>query len=403
MNRSRASHQAEGALIVGGGIAGLATAIALKNIAGVKNINILEASSQQDFHNIDRGAALFLGPNGLKALRTIGGEKLMHQVIVFGTKITGSEIVMPGQTMVIPDTAEQKAGLPNVMIRWGILRSLLESQLGEETSISYNKNITADALNYPTFADSAPMIVAADGIYSSFGPLVRDDTTSNLKDNGRVNIKAVAPIEMMNHCGQTKASFAPDGSVACFAGPAGEGYTYWGISFADSKLSDGTTSRFVDSDEEDLSLVKEKILQALSSNKSFAFATELIAATDAADFYIRRSEESVAIGPSLTRDTVVLVGDSAHAMAASYGQCPNFALEDAATLGWCIRDQRGHKNLEDALVDYSNARVDRCAEMADRASVRLSKETKGQNTEDVWDFIFGWESPMSAADMQAIG
>jgi 2-polyprenyl-6-methoxyphenol hydroxylase-like FAD-dependent oxidoreductase len=401
MNRSRASFEAEGAVIVGGGIAGLATAIALKNVAGVKDITILEASSEQDFQDVNQGSALLLGPNGLKALRAIAGEKLMNQVIDSGTKITGNEIQMPGQTMVLPDTAEQKTGLPNVMIRWGVMRRLLHNHLNEDVKISYDKRVTPEHMKYAPFVDSTSMCIAADGIYSSFAPMVRGDSISNLKDNGRVNIKGVAPMEMRDHCGQTKASFAPDGSVACFAGPAGEGYTYWGISFKDSE-SGGKTTPFVNGTE-DPSFVKEKLLEALASNKAFAFATELVNDTDCDDFFIRRSEESIQIGPSLTKNKVVLVGDAAHAMTASYGQCPNFALEDAATLGWCIRDCRPNCELEDALDDYSNARVDRCAEMADRSSVRFAKATKGQNTEDVWDFIFGWKSPMALADMQAIG
>mmetsp|Transcript_20939 Transcript_20939/g.34590 ORF Transcript_20939/g.34590 Transcript_20939/m.34590 type:complete len:406 (+) Transcript_20939:294-1511(+) len=401
--RSRASLQAEGSMIVGGGIAGLATAIALNNVAGVRNVSILEASSHEEFNDTSLGAALFLGPNGLKALRAIGGNKLMNQVIESGTRITGNEVTMPGQTMVIPDTAEQKTGLPNVMVRWGVMRSILQNHLSDGVKVSNGKTVTAeDFLKYPSFAESAPMLVAADGIRSSFAPMVRGDTISNLKDNGRTNIKAVAPTEMFDHCGKTKASFAPDGSVACFAGPAGEGYTYWAISIADSVVAaeGGTTTRFVDGTE-DLSIVKEKLLETLSTKKAFAFAIELITDTESDNFFVGRSEESLEIGPSLCQDKVVLIGDAAHAMAASYGQCPNFALEDAATLAWCIRDSK--KELEDAMDDYSNARVDRCAEMAERASVRLSKATKGENTEDVWDFIFDWKSPMSASDMQTVG
>eukprot|EP00957_Ditylum_brightwellii_P123248 9397127-Ditylum_brightwellii.AAC.1 len=81
--------------------------------------------------------------------------------------------------------------------------------------------------------------------------------------------------------------------------------------------------------------------------------------------YASRSAEQVKIGPYLQKDgKVVLVGDSAHAMPLSYGQSAAFALEDAAVLACCIRD---NNSVESALNAYSERRVSRCVEMTQRS------------------------------------
>ena len=72
--RSRASREADGVVVVGGGLAGLATAAALTRVAGVQRVTVLECSSAADFADEEAGAAAQLGPNGLRALRFFGGE-----------------------------------------------------------------------------------------------------------------------------------------------------------------------------------------------------------------------------------------------------------------------------------------------------------------------------------------
>mmetsp|Transcript_1004 Transcript_1004/g.2894 ORF Transcript_1004/g.2894 Transcript_1004/m.2894 type:complete len:83 (-) Transcript_1004:300-548(-) len=78
-------------------------------------------------------------------------------------------------------------------------------------------------------------------------------------------------------------------------------------------------------------------------------------------------------------------------MSPSYGQGPNFALEDAATLGACVRD--GDRRLTSALRAYEECRLDRCAEMLRRSAERAAKATRGEAAEDVSKWIFQWEVP----------
>ena len=84
--------------------------------------------------------------------------------------------------------------------------------------------------------------------------------------------------------GHTYASFAPDGSVAMFAGPTGEDMAYWAISAADSvnKEENDASATFMD----DLRIgadsrvtkesIKDTFLTKLHTLNSDAYVTSVI-------------------------------------------------------------------------------------------------------------------------------
>lgn len=429
--RSPAAAALDGTVVLGGGIAGLSTAAALRSIAGVRNIRILEKLDADSFANDRSGAAAQLGPNGLKALKAIGGEELVGEVVNAGTKLVGNTMLIPNmpQPMTIPDTAEADTGLPQVLMRWGVLRMLLSDMVPSDC-ISHG--IGHDVLGYTAKdgggvrlvqADgseigppSAPLIVAADGIYSTFRQCLAtdtcalddiDDRAAGIKYNKRVNIKAVTEgvldqnQYMSNH---TYSFFSPDGGVACFAGPAGEGYTYWAISVADNtENDDDAVSEECDvmelvkckkSAHQKKVLIKDALLDKVRGlNEPLAnFAVEKIESTHPEYIYVQHSEEAEEIGPCLVSSdgNVVLVGDAGHSMAPSYGQAANFALEDAASLAVCVR---GADDVASALKAYEESRLERCREMQQRSADRAAKAMKGENIEDVSKWIFAWDVP----------
>lgn len=439
--KSNAATQAEGTVIVGGGIAGLAVAAALRNVAGVSNVKVLEASNKSDFANTKSGAAAQLGPNGLRALNFISSssnnndDDMVQKVLDMGGILEGNVMMMPGgQTMAIPDTSQSDTGIPQVLVRWGMLRSLLADQLPEDVVITdAGKDIAGyqsscdddDNSQHVTIIDasgnpigdhlsSTPLIIGADGVRSAFRALVRNDVThlttditdasgEDVKYGGRINIKAVVHKSLGEEykSGHTHAAFAPDGSVAVFAGPAGEGLTYWAISVADSIKEGGEDAvTFIDGlpTGGDGKLAKDSLkeklltkLNTLDSDPYIETVIDLINETSAEEIFCQKSEEAKELGnhPLHSADgRIVLAGDAAHAMSASYGQAANFALEDAATLAACIRDG---DDLGEALKDYSKKRLDRCIEMQARSAERAAKAMKGEQVEDVSKWIFQWE------------
>lgn len=414
----------------------------------VSNVKVLEASSKEDFNNAKNGAAAQLGPNGLRALNFIcssssssddNKEDMIQKVLDMGGILEGNVMMLPGQQMAIPDTTQVDTDIPQVLVRWGMLRSLLADQLPDDVVITdAGKDIAGYELNKTSNDEdgsvtmitssgnpigdlsSTPLIVGADGVRSTFRALVRKDVThltapeddigdvscEDVKYGGRINIKAVVNKSLGDEykSGHTHAAFAPDGSVAIFAGPAGDGATYWAISVADSVVGDGegaNTATFIDdlpTNEADGKVSKESLkeklltkLNGLDSTDYIQSVITLIDETDAEDIFCQKSEEAKELGnhPLHSKDgRIVLAGDAAHAMSASYGQAANFALEDAATLAACIRDG---ENLVDALKDYSAKRLDRCIEMQTRSAERAAKAMKGEQVEDVSKWIFQWE------------
>ena len=447
MSLTNKNNAAINPIIVGGGISGLATALALQNICNITSFKVLEQSSHESFLKDDGiGAGVQLGPNGLKALRFIGGEELMQKVIQVGAKLEGNALVIPGkggidQPMFMPDT-----GMSQIFVRWSVLRSILRDLIPEENIVT---NIGEDVTGYQVTGDgcvelidqsgsvvyplddstrtsssssshsSHSLIIGADGVSSICRYLVQTNlqqipseeintaTTRDVKDTGRINIKAVVPKKLGSSfkAGYTYAYFAANGGIGCFAGPAGKDHTYWAISIADEKdeeCESGSESGEIQMKQflagvTDLNEVKLALLSKLASLEcaDCQFIMDMIDVTDPETIYMARSKEALQIGPHLATDDgkIVLVGDAAHAMSGSYGQNPSFGLEGAAELAVCIRDS---DCIETALERYSRIRVGRCIEMQKRSAERAEKAMKGeQGLEDVSKWIHEWDIDVS--------
>jgi 2-polyprenyl-6-methoxyphenol hydroxylase-like FAD-dependent oxidoreductase len=437
-------------LIVGGGLAGLATASALVNVAKILSVRVLEATSEESFSDPTAGAAIQLGPNGLRALKYVfakDGEKVVAEILAQGTTTKGNVLLgLPGVgKMTIPDMAESETGLPQVLIPWGALRATLKKNLPDSVSVVTGQgqafsgykveengavsplmHCKGHGLGIDEAWNKPSLVVGADGKRSTFRQFVRLNSQmldtassealetlrgSDLNHGSRTNIKAVvqqpigsASSDFKYEDNHSYSYFAPGGGVALFAGPAGKGYTYWAISIADTPPMEGETSATSTpfaSEGGDTEQVKAKLLEALSAleypSAECDLCKTLVEKTDPTKILIQRSEEAKDIGPNLhTEDgRVVLVGDAAHAMSGSYGQAANFCFEDAATLAACLKEESESTggDTKAALEKYSSMRVSRCIEMQERSAERAAKSMKGEQIEDVSHWIFRWEAP----------
>ena len=444
--RSGAAKQADGAVVVGGGLAGLAAAAALTKVAGVQHVTVLERSSAAAFGDEQAGAAVQLGPNGLRALRFLGGEPTLAAVRSAGTELAGTAIHPAGgaATMLIPDSAQADTGLPQVVVRWGALRAALANLLpeggivtgaGSEIAgylLAGGGAVPASASGAPVAfemggrqaAIAAPLLVAADGLRSTFRPIVLAGVENvqelggaeaavggAVKDGGRTNIKAVVrqPLPPGFAAKHTHAYFSPGGGLAVFAGPAGDGWTYWAVSIADDAAAPllaaanpgrnlrasqaGVFEQFASSlGSSSGGFQLTQLLTHLISSEGdeVHFVVNLIGATDPARILLQRSEEAIAVGPALSSGDgrVVLVGDAAHGTSPDYGQAANFAMEDAAVLARCVRDA---ESLAEALQAYGEERVARCREMTARSAKGAAKAMRGEMSEDMSKWIFEWD------------
>ena len=140
-------------VIAGGGLAGLATAVALREVAGLDNVHVFERASQEHWRESGTCTGLRLTPNGLKALEQISPELLARvKSAGFVTSFFGAQMVQ---------------------IQWSTLRDTLASFLPPDT-IDYNASLTALGFKkstalavFETTKESGDVVIAADGLHSS--------------------------------------------------------------------------------------------------------------------------------------------------------------------------------------------------------------------------------------------
>jgi FAD-dependent urate hydroxylase len=182
------------AIIIGGGIGGLCTAIALRQIA----IDVRVYERTKAFEHV--GAGLAVWANAIRALRKLG---LADQVIKAGSIFRRAEIRTPsGQVLQGGDFAELERHLsePSVGIHRAELHRILVSALSTDvlhlgmkcTGVKqHGDKVTVQWANGQT--DQADCVIAADGLHS----VVRQQLFPGSKLNyaGRTSWRGIAETQ----------------------------------------------------------------------------------------------------------------------------------------------------------------------------------------------------------------
>ena len=379
----------EDAVIIGGGVAGLAAALALLRFGACDNVRVLESSSAPEFFDVSAGAAVQLTPNGLRALRLIGGDDMLQKVLDNSSEMKRTVMVLPSKETLydnlqtLPaEASSAHSDLPTVMIRWGYFRQLLAQGIPSE-SIQFKQQVRKETIPLMLSSPST-LLIAADGKHSAF-------RTTPLVSQNRINLNSIVQMKVPFPQAEstTFALLIPSG-VACFLGPAGPGWTYWGVSISVDKETDDMSFNTWHTDPESLKARALQALQATNCKETKVFQ-DVIQATPARSIYVQPSVQAE-IPPSLQEGGAILVGDAAHSMDGSYGQASSFALEDAATLSCCLAaQQKGDASTRAALQAYSDLRRNRCLEMQNKSNERAVRAMKGEQTEDITRWIYEWD------------
>ncbi|MEV6298493.1 NAD(P)/FAD-dependent oxidoreductase [Actinoplanes sp. NPDC051861] len=327
------------AIVAGGGIAGTATAIALRH-AGYAPV-IYEAKERGAD---ERGVFLTIAANGVHALRSLG----MDPARVLAGGFSTPTIALRGARGQM--LAEVPLGGPETTtIRRADLYTALRAEAeAHDIPIVYGARLASVTAGSGAvtagFEDgrdaTADLLVGADGLRSRTRKALDPDAPEphylGLLNTGGFTAGPVGP-DLAPPRGTMQMSFgrraffgwvtAPDDSVWWFANPP--------------RKQPARPGEFTDE------TWREYLL-------------DLFAGEPAGDL-IRASDEMV--GPWNTRDLrrvpvwrgerVVLVGDAAHAVAPSSGQGASMALEDAVVLGHHLRRQR---DVSEALAGYEAER-----------------------------------------------
>ena len=321
-------------LIIGGGIGGLALALALKK-AGI-SCAVYEAFDYKQ----GIGAGFNIAPNGMKVLGTLG---VADQVIAKGS-IVNDHWFRSVKGKVIAHMRNGKLGKyeqPGVSLsRAAVYEVLTEEIRTKEIEIHYGKrlrDITDEGLQVVAhFEDgtSAPgsVLIGADGIRSRTREIILPDAPRPLF-SGLIGIGGFVPMDAVpsiTATDQHSLTYIP-GSEGFFGYTgAGEGQMMWWCSLPAEEALSQTALGDVSPQS-----VREELLPRFQGYPSPV--DDLIRHTERAFKLNDMALDSLSTWHS---GKVLLIGDAAHAVSSSSGQGASLALEDALYLARLFRDSQ---------------------------------------------------------------
>ncbi|GAA3172975.1 FAD-dependent monooxygenase [Streptomyces virens] len=336
------------ATVVGGGIGGLAAALALHRRGW--HVEVLERAPE--FTEI--GAGISLWPNALHALKTLG---LADTVRALGAVETGGGVRdRRGRRLSRTDNAEleRRFGHPLVVLHRADLLRALAGALPAD-SLLPGSEVTA------VHDDGGQPVVVRRGHTSRPGLVVGAD---GLRSAVRRSLWPDAPGP--RYAGYTAWRTVTDPLAA----PPAEGAVIWGrgerfgctalpggrmYCFATASLPEGTPC---DGSEH---------AELLRRFGSWPDPVPRLLAAVPEDAVLRHDLYDLPPLPSFVRGRVALLGDAAHAMTPNLGQGACQALEDAVTLAHCLD---AVPDTTAALRSYDRLRRPRTRAVA-RRSARL--------------------------------
>ncbi len=324
------------AIIIGGGIGGLATAIALRNVG----IEVVVFERVAQLHEV--GAGLSLWANATKALKLLGLADGINKISI--PEVQGGIRSWQGEVLTTTSTQElQRAlGQPNLVLHRADLHAALLGALQTE-SVHFGQQCTGfqqDATGVTAhFANGEPvrgdLLIGADGLHS----IVRAQLHGKQKPSyaGYTAWRSVvnfAPEQLLP--GETWGAGVRFGQV-----PISGKRAYW---FAAKNALEGARSP----DGEQAELLR--IFRGWHAPIEALIEASAESAILRNDIYDR---------PPLRHwgeNRVTLLGDAAHPMTPNLGQGACQALEDAVVLARFLREAN---DIAAALRAYEAQRIPR--------------------------------------------
>jgi FAD-dependent urate hydroxylase len=352
------------AVVAGGGIAGTVAAIALHEAGFAPVIHEAHERGADE-----RGAFLTVAVNGLAALRTLGLDPARVFAAGFPTPTMALYNAGGRRLADLPLGGPDPDGTTTTTIRRADLYLALRAETEKRgIPIEYGKRLTGRTRSAAgvtaRFSDGSTaggdLLVGADGLHSgtrsALDPGAPAPRYLGLLNAGGFTTGPVAPA-LRTEPGVMRMAFgrraffgwvpAPDGSVWWFANPPRR---------RPAEPAEWTPASW-----------RAELLELFAGD-----AMPAAALVDASDEIVGPwNTWDLPRVPVWRDDRTILIGDAAHAVSPSSGQGASMAIEDAVTLGHCLR---ARTDIAAALADYEHLRRGRVEKVV--AYGRRSGSTK---------------------------
>ncbi|TVT49900.1 FAD-dependent monooxygenase [Amycolatopsis rhizosphaerae] len=400
MNRART------ALVIGGGIAGPVTALALRR-AGIE-ATVYEAYE----HAADGvGGMLGLAPNGLAALELAGAGHVI------------GDLGQPVGSMVIQSWTGKRlaefgggGGTPVFHAIWraDLYRALYDEARARGIAIEHGKRLVnavehGDAVT-AEFADgtraTADLLIGADGIRSTVRSLI-DPAAPGARYSGLLGFGARPdrPAGLPDTGGSMCMVYGKRAFFAYFVDP--DGRAGWFVNLPRQAPMTAAEAKAVGARE-----WLRRLEEVFADDR--VPAVRLLRQCEPDELVITGALEDLPKVPVWSRGRMVLVGDSAHAASPTSGQGASLAVESAVQLARCLRDAPGHPAAFAAYEGLRRERVERVIAAAARGNQQKAAGPVARVVRDLllppamkllskpekmaWqvDYRIDWEAPVEA-------
>ena len=336
------------AVVVGAGIAGLASAVMLSKLGW--RVALLERRERLRGDNV----GMVLWASGVRALRALGIDAALD---AGGAPVDRFEVRNDGRQVASFSSADIGAedGTASVVLHHTVLYEALVSRLGRDVEVHPATQVSRIDLVDLAAGDAtrrwdADLVVAADGVDSPTRALVA--AGSPTVDAGVVAFRATIPAHRApERSAEAVEIYGPDRRRFGYADLGQSGACWW------ATVPGGMRPESPQIQHE---MINRWFGDWPDPVGRFIAATRPTELTQQAVRFVWPLPSKVyhADGGS----GVVLAGDAAHGTAPILAHGASLALEDAVTLGWALR--RHPESVPDALDAYERARAGRVRKVA---------------------------------------